>query len=107
MQSLDDIAAGGAPAFAQRQRLLALCGWETRVMPFAVGEKQGTAPPVAVAATPERSEQGRGESRAVTQQEAQVATGSAMCLRLLTRHFATACMWDAVCCACSQGQCKV
>ena len=43
MQSVEGVVAGGTPAFAQRQRLLALCGWETRVMPFAVGEGGGAA----------------------------------------------------------------
>ncbi len=43
-QSLGGLADSSTPAFAQRQRLLALCGWETRVMPFAVGKAPAPAP---------------------------------------------------------------
>ena len=43
LQSLEGLADSGTPAFVQRQRLLALCGWETRVMPFAIGKAPAPA----------------------------------------------------------------
>ncbi len=60
-------------------------------MPFAVGEKQGTAPSEAAAVTPEPSGQGRTETGAQTpvQQQAQVPTEAAVCFRPLSHHFAT------------------
>ncbi len=105
-QSLDGIAASGAAAFAQRQRLLALCGWETRVMPFAVGEGHSTAPSEAAAVTPEPSGQGREESGAQTpvNQEAQVTRGgrSLLVLRATTGQLhasgrQNATPWDKAC----------
>ena len=82
MQSLEGIAASSTPAFAQRQRLLALCGWETRVMPFAVGEGRGAAAFKAAAATLERAEPGRGGDGAETpteHEQAQVPAAAAVC----------------------------
>ena len=37
------MADNGSSAFVQRQRLLAMCGWETRVMPFSVGGAHASA----------------------------------------------------------------
>lgn len=50
------VAPRGRPEFEQRQRLLAACGWNTRIMDFAVGGAAGGPS----AASPARAEGGGG-----------------------------------------------